>query len=102
MPKYNWIARTRQKQSISSSAHSSLRKSRQLPQLKVPPQLPQLKVRPHFPACLDIEVTVHGIRKQLQKLNTNKATGPDGISPRILKEGEEQLAPMLACIFNSP
>ena len=34
-------------------------------------------------------------------LDPNKATGPDGISPRILKELAEELAPGLTTIFQS-
>ena len=34
------------------------------------------------------------------ELSTLKACGPDGICPRLLKEGAEQLAKPLAALFN--
>jgi hypothetical protein len=39
-------------------------------------------------------------RNYLQKLNANKAFGPDGISPKLLKEGSSELAPSLTKLFN--
>ena len=38
--------------------------------------------------------------KVLKSLNVNKACGPDGISPRLLKECHMELAPSLARLFN--
>ncbi len=39
-------------------------------------------------------------RNYLHKLNANKAFGPDGISPKLLKEGASELAPSLTKLFN--
>ena len=36
----------------------------------------------------------------LQHLDVNKATGPDGIAPRLLKETAQQIAPSLSQLFN--
>ena len=36
----------------------------------------------------------------LRTLDVNKATGPDGISPRLLKETAHQIAPSLSTLFN--
>ena len=36
-----------------------------------------------------------GVAKLISNLNPNKATGPDGISPRILKEAGSTIAPSL-------
>ena len=36
----------------------------------------------------------------LTKLNIHKATGPDGLSARVLKECSSEIAPVLAYIFN--
>ena len=36
--------------------------------------------------CEDINITVSGIEKLLKPLNPTKASGPDNISPRVLKE----------------
>ena len=47
----------------------------------------------------DIEITDKGIEKLLQGLNPAKATGPDGLPPRVLKELATQLAPILAMIY---
>ena len=47
----------------------------------------------------DINVTTEGIRKPLQKLNVNKASGPDMIPARILKELSEEIAPFLCTIY---
>ena len=47
----------------------------------------------------DIHITQKGVEKLLTNLNPNKATGPDGLSPRILKELSSQIAPILTKIF---
>jgi hypothetical protein len=39
-----------------------------------------------YPDMPDIEVSTPGVAKLLAGLNPHKATGPDGISARILKE----------------
>lgn len=49
---------------------------------------------------LPIEITVKGVAKLLSQLNTNKSLGPDGISPHILKQCSNELAPILANLFN--
>ncbi|CAH1259178.1 LETM1 [Branchiostoma lanceolatum] len=46
-----------------------------------------------------VNITKPGVLKLLQKLNPGKASGPDGISPRILKELCEELADPLTRIF---
>ena len=46
--------------------------------------MPQLD--PTRPLCEDINITVSGIEKLLKPLNPTKASGPDNISPRVLKE----------------
>lgn len=47
----------------------------------------------------DIQVTRADIRKRLQDLNPDKAPGPDGVSPFILKECAEMLCDPLHDIF---
>ena len=54
---------------------------------------------PSFPSILDIDITTQGVRKLLQNLKINKASGPDGIPNRILKETAQQIAPALTAIF---
>ena len=49
----------------------------------------------------DIVVSTKGVEKLLKNLNPNKATGPDGISPRVLKEFASEIAPILTIIFQA-
>ena len=49
----------------------------------------------------DIDITIAGIEKQLKGLNANKATGPDGLSPRVLKELSSEIAPILTIIYRA-
>ena len=48
----------------------------------------------------NIHITTKGTEKLLNNLDTSKATGPDQISARILKQYSTQLAPHLTYIFN--
>ena len=48
----------------------------------------------------DININVHGMSKQLSKLNPGKAAGPDNLSSRILKELHHEIAPILTDICN--
>ena len=52
-----------------------------------------------FPSMKDIHVTNEGITKLLQKLNPGKASGPDLLPARILKELASELSPYLPAIF---
>lgn len=47
----------------------------------------------------DIKVTAEGVLKLLQKLNPNKATGPDMLPARIMKELAAEISPLLAIIY---
>ena len=47
----------------------------------------------------DIRVTDEGVAKLLQKLNPNKATGPDTLPARILKELATEISPFLTFIY---
>ena len=44
-------------------------------------------------------VSERRVRRALCSLKTNKAYGPDGIPPRILREFAVELAPVLCCLF---
>ena len=48
----------------------------------------------------DITMREEGVSKLLQKTNPRKASGPDMIPARLLKECADELAPILAVIFN--
>jgi hypothetical protein len=61
--------------------------------------LPDLGPSP-YPTMSPITVTAPGVHKLLCGLNPNKASGPDSIPPRLLKELALPLAPMLTAIFN--
>ena len=48
------------------------------------------------------EITVDpvGVAKLLTKLNIHKASGPDGLTARVLKECSSKISSVLAYIFN--
>ena len=48
----------------------------------------------------EITVDPKGVFKLLNGLNINKASGPDGLSTRMLKECSSEIAPILALIYN--
>ena len=53
-----------------------------------------------YPDMQQITVTDEGVRKLLQKSNPRKASGPDMVPARFLKECSEELSPILTIIFN--
>ena len=55
---------------------------------------------PSYPDMPDIEVAVQGVLKLLSTIDTKKACGPDELSPRVLKETCQEIAPVLTFIFN--
>ena len=48
----------------------------------------------------EITVDPKGVLKLLNNLNINKASGPDGLSARVLKECSSEISPMLSLINN--
>ena len=52
-------------------------------------------VDPPHPPHEDILITTAGVQKLLENLNPAKASGPDGISPKVLKELAVELAPAI-------
>lgn len=54
-----------------------------------------------IPPMEEILISEEGVKKQLHNLNPYKATGPDGIGPRVLKELADELAPAIATLFRS-
>ena len=46
-----------------------------------------------------LNITSKGVAELLKKVNPGKASGPDNIPNRVLKECAEQLAPSFTCIF---
>ena len=59
--------------------------------------LPEGK-QPEF-SYLECDVSVATIHKLLDKINTNKSPGPDGIHPRVLYEAREMLCLPLSLLF---
>ena len=57
-------------------------------------------VRPHS-AVPDINITASGVLKLLRNINPTKATGPDTIPGRILKELATKITPALTLIFKA-
>ena len=53
-----------------------------------------------FTAMDEITVDPKGVLKLLNNLNIHKASGPDGLSARVLKECSSEISPMLALIYN--
>ncbi len=60
--------------------------------------LPQMPTSPH-PDMPRINITSHGVEKILKRINVSKATGPDGVPGRLLKEVAGEIAPVLASLF---
>ena len=55
----------------------------------------------HYPDAPEITVHPNGVRKLPRNLKPHKATGPDDISQRFLKEMAEPLTPILTLIFSA-
>jgi hypothetical protein len=53
-----------------------------------------------YPQMTNIIITENGINKLLQNINIHKASGPDNIHGRILKECTTQIAPILTTLFS--
>ena len=54
---------------------------------------------PAYPPLRQLVVNVKGIEKLLQEINPSKASGPDQVPCRILRELSVELAPVLTAIF---
>ena len=53
-----------------------------------------------YPDIEDISMDPKGVKKFLVRLNPNKASGPNDLSARVLKECSAEIAQVLSCIFN--
>ncbi|XP_011674653.1 uncharacterized protein LOC586335 [Strongylocentrotus purpuratus] len=66
-------------------------------EIPIPPHLlPDTSEHESMP---DIVITLKGIEMMLKKLKPHKAPGPDGITPRILKQLSRVIAPILRIIY---
>ena len=63
-----------------------------------PANLPQ-PPGPPLPRMPNLEITTPGIEKLLQNVNASKATGPDEIPARLIKECSKELAPVIAALY---
>jgi hypothetical protein len=54
---------------------------------------------PHYPQIPDLVISEDGVRKLLEGLNPSKASGPDEIPARLLKNLADQLTPAITAIF---
>ena len=52
------------------------------------------------PTLSELSLSPEDVLVCLRTLDVNKATGPDGISPRLLMETAHQIAPSLCTLFN--
>ena len=52
-----------------------------------------------FPSIPDLIIHPDGVAKQLHKLNPSKASGPDELSPRLLKCVADEIAPALSFLY---
>ena len=67
-------------------------------QRRVRASLPTVSIHHHD--LLGTIIQVDEVIKILKKLDVSKAIGPDGLSPRVLKECCHQIASPLCYIFN--
>ena len=56
---------------------------------------------PSSPIMPEIIVTIYGVKKLLSKLNPYKASGPDLVPSRFLKEFANEISPALTLLFNA-
>ena len=54
-----------------------------------------------YPEMSPITVTIKGVHNLLTNINPNKATGPDGIPGRVLKELADYFAPIYTILFQA-
>ncbi|XP_060581061.1 uncharacterized protein LOC132737744 [Ruditapes philippinarum] len=64
-----------------------------------PLSLSQACKQKHHPSMPEVSISEDGVKKLLKDLNPNKASGPDQISPRLLKELHREVTPILTHIF---
>ena len=63
--------------------------------------MPTMDSNIEVPNMPDISISQSGIHKLLITLDTNKVSGPDHISPHILKHCADEITPILHVIFNN-
>ncbi|KAK3531919.1 hypothetical protein QTP70_034420, partial [Hemibagrus guttatus] len=66
----------------------------------LPTQLHTLAT-PHPPPLTSLTIKEEEVNRLFKRLNTRKATGPDSVSPSLLKHCANQLSPVFTDIFNT-
>ncbi|KAK3563807.1 hypothetical protein QTP86_034657 [Hemibagrus guttatus] len=56
---------------------------------------------PHPPPLTPLTIKEEEVNRLFKRLNTRKATGPDSVSPSLLKHCANQLSPVFTDIFNT-
>ena len=89
----------KEKAKLLNSYFASIRENqaKKLPRPTVPIQTLYTKVTP---TIASIDITQETVRKYIETLNPQKATGPDGISPKLLKLAGQSVTAPLTVIFN--
>ena len=54
-----------------------------------------------YPTMEDITINIAGVAKLLRSLKPHKATGPDGVPARLLKEIADEVAPAVTLLFQA-
>ena len=62
---------------------------------------PTLEEEPLISDIAPITIDMHGVKNLLDNLDTHKATGPDNIPTRLLKQLSPELSPILTLIFQA-
>ncbi|XP_045137177.1 uncharacterized protein LOC123519737 [Portunus trituberculatus] len=70
-------------------------------QVECPTRPPPVLPRETAHTITSIPITTELVEKALGQLDAGKATGPDGISPRVLKQCARELSVPLAAIFSA-
>ena len=53
------------------------------------------------PLCEELTITTEGVQRLLLNLDPSKASGPDNIAPRVLKELASEIAPALTLLYQT-
>ena len=86
---------------LNRQFHTAFSSKEQSTEEEFATRCPMPQLDPTRPLCEDINITVSGIEKLLKQLSPTKASRPDNISPRVLKEVASEIAPSLILIYRA-
>ncbi|KAK3548127.1 hypothetical protein QTP70_004864 [Hemibagrus guttatus] len=69
--------------------------------IPVPPTQLHTLATPHPPPFTPLTIKEEEVNRLFKRLNTRQATGPDSVSPSLLKHCANQLSPVFTDIFNT-